>query len=304
MDEKQTLTNEQLEASLRSHRSAITLFKLLTYGSGLAAILLFIAGLIPIAVIVLVLSFVFGYQLSKHTKTLKKQLSENITSGVLSEVFENVDYNPFCHIPDELVEGAGMIFPFSYNRVRGSDHIKGIYKGLNVELSDITLFDVGSYFDEETQQWKEEEKQVFMGQWLVCDFGKMLSGEVHLSENAKKLRKQHKNDSVEMENAAFNDRFLTTSANAQEAYYLLTPHMMEYILTAASRSGGEVYMTFLRGGKLHVAVKTGRDFLELGKSDANIAHLRKKFLDELHWFTDIIDSLRLEDTLFRKEMNI
>ena len=132
------------------------------------------------------------------------------------------------------------------------------------------------------------------------DFGKELSGEVRLSENAKKLRRQHRSDSVEMENPAFNDRFLVTAASAQEAYYLLTPHMMEYILSAAGRSGGEVYMAFLRGGKLHIAVQTGRDFFELGKSAANIERLRQKFLGELRWFTGILDELRLADTLYRK----
>lgn len=41
-----------------------------------------------------------------------------------------------------------------------------------------------------------------------------LSGEVRISDNAKKLRKQHKNDSVEMENEVFNKRFLVTTGNA------------------------------------------------------------------------------------------
>ena len=80
--------------------------------------------------------------------------------------------------------------------------------------------------------------------------------------------------------------------------------MMEYILTAAGKAGGEVYMAFLRGGKLHVAVKTGRDFFELGKSEANVERLRQKFLGELHWFTDIIDELRLESALYKKETGV
>ena len=128
-----------------------------------------------------------------------------------------------------------------------------------------------------------------------------LSGEVRISDNAKKLRKQHKNDSVEMENEVFNKRFLVTTGNAQDAYYVLTPHMMEYILAMAGKSGGKVYMAFLRNGKLNVAVQTGRDFFELGKSEANIDKLRQKFLGELKWFTDIINTLRVEETLYKKE---
>ena len=50
-------------------------------------------------------------------------------------------------------------------------------------------------------------------------------------------------------------------------------------------------------------MQTGRDFFELGRSEANIDKLRQKFLGELKWFTDIIDTLRVEDTLYKKETN-
>ena len=52
---------------------------------------------------------------------------------------------------------------------------------------------------------------------------------------------------------------------------------------------------------MHVAVQTGRDFFELGKSNADVEELRQKFLGELRWFTDIVDTLRVEDTLYKKE---
>lgn len=304
MEENQNITNEQLEAALSNCRSKATLAKVVTYGSGAVMILMFFIGMIPIALICLVIALVGGYQLAKNTEALKKLLSENIVSSVLNEVFDRVEYDPFGRLPDELLRSAGMVFPFSYERARGSDHIKGTYKGLSIELSDVTLYHVEDHYNEEENRWEETEQKVFQGQWLICDFGKALSGEVRLSENTKALRKQHKNDRIEMENAVFNDRFLVTAENAQEAYYILTPHMMEYILSAAGKSGGQVYMTFLRGGKLHIAVKTGRDFFELGGSSANIDSLRQKFLGELRWFTDMIDELRVEDTFYKKETNI
>lgn len=304
MEEKQNLTNEQLEAALSSNRSKATVFKIVTYGGALAAICTFAIGLIPIAIICLILALVGGYQFAKNTEKIKKLLSENIVSSVLSEVFDDVEYNAFGRISDKTLESAGMVFPFSHESMRGSDYVKGTYKGLNVELSDVELIHVTDYYDEELEQWKQTEEKVFQGQWLVCDFGKELVGEVHLSEGGRKLRKQHKNNSVEMENAAFNDRFLVTAENAEEAYYILTPHMMEYILSMAGKSGGDVYLSFLRGGKLHIAVQTGKDFFELGKSAAKVDELRQKFLRELRWFTDIIDELRVEETLYKKENDV
>lgn len=119
---------------------------------------------------------------------------------------------------------------------------------------------------------------------------------MRLSENARVLRRQHKGDCVETESAAFNAHFLVTAEDARAAREVLTPRRMEDILAAADRSGGEVYMAFLRGGQLHVAVQTGRDFFELGKGAADVGQLRQKFLGELRWFTDIVDTLCREET--------
>ena len=298
MEEKQMMTNEQLEAELQSLRSKATVAKILTYGSGAAAILCFITGLIPVAIVFIVLALVGGYQLEKNSSRLKKILSDNVISSVLKEALgDAVEYNPWGKI-----NPGSMVFPFSYNCADGSDHIKAVYHGVNVELGDIELIDESEVTDEEGRTERTRNTQ-FKGQWLTCDFGKELAGEVYISERTKKTRKNLKSD-VMMDNEQFAKRFCVRANDPQEAYYILTPHMMEYIISIADKSGGTVYLSFLRSGKLHVAVQTGRDFFELGKSNANVEELRQKFLGELRWFTDIVDTLRVEDTLYKKESNI
>ena len=58
-------------------------------------------------------------------------------------------------------------------------------------------------------------------------------------------------------------------------------------------------MSFLRDGKFHIAVNSGEDFFELGKKKPDYETLRQIFLDQLHWYTDIIDELRLEPNLYK-----
>lgn len=298
MEEKQMMTNEQLEAEPQSLRSKATVAKILTYGSGAAAILCFITGLIPVAIVFIVLALVGGYQLEKNSSRLKKILSDNVISSVLKEALgDAVEYNPW----GKLNPGS-MVFPFSYNRADGSDHIKAVYNGLNIELGDIELINETDNTDENGNTQKNSQT-CFKGQWLTCDFGKELSGQVYISEWTKKDRRSMKSN-VTMDNEQFGKRFCVRADDPQESYYLLTPHMMEYITAMADKSGGTVYMSFLRDGKLHVAVQTGRDFFELGKNNANVEELRQKFLGELRWFTDIVDTLRVEDTLYKKESNI
>lgn len=298
MENKKNMTNEQLESALNSYRSKATLAKIVTYGSVAVMLLMFFTGMIPIALIFLLLSFVGGYQLSKNTQALKTILGDNIISGVLKEALgDAVEYNPMGR-----VNPGSMVFPFPYSRTDGSDHIKAVYKGLNIELSDIELINEEETTDEEGNT-ERSRTTFFKGQWLICDFGKELAGEVYVSERSRKDRSSMKSN-VTMENERFMKRFCVKAENQQEAYYILTPHMMEYIIRMADKSSGTVYLSFLRNGKMHIAVKTGRDFFELGKSEANVEGLRQKFLGELRWFTDIIDTLRVEDTLYKKETNV
>ena len=68
----------------------------------------------------------------------------------------------------------------------------------------------------------------------------------------------------------------------------------------ADKRGGEVYMSFLRKGKLHIAVKTNRDFFEMGSGSPDAAALRRKFTGEIRYFTDLIDELKLTDTIYKQ----
>lgn len=298
MEEKQ-MTNEELESQLESWRTKDWIFKILTYGgcAGLVVALVFLKNMALFAVF-MVVTIVLGIQWSKASGMVKKLLSDNIISVVIKEALgDDVEYNPGGRI-----QPGSMVFPFAYNQVSGSDHIKANYNGLNIELGDIELLNVTEDTDEDGNTHQHTDSYL-KGQWLICDFGKELAGEVYISEWTKKDRRKMKSN-VTMDNEEFSKRFCVRADNPEEAYYILTPHMMEYITSMADQSGATIYMSFLRNGKMHVAVKTGRDFFELGKDNVNVGELRQKFLGELRWFTNIVDTLRVEDNLYKKETNV
>ena len=297
MEEK--MTNKEVGSQLRSLRTKAKIAKVLTSVSGAVGVLCVWIGLIPVAIFFFVVCVVAGFRVEKNNSKLKKLLSDDVVSGVLKEALgDTVVYSPLG-----TINPGPMVFPFSYNCVEGSDHIKAVYHGLNIELGDISLIDESEFTDNETGQTEKQSLLYFKGQWLTCDFGKELAGEVYISERAKKKRRGMKSD-VSMDNEQFDTRFCVRANNPQEAFYILTPHMMEYITAMADKSGGLVYMSFLRNGKMHVAVQTGHDFFELGKTNTDAETLRQKFLGELRWFTDIVDTLRVEDTLYKKEANV
>ena len=220
MEEKQTMTNEQLEAAINSARAKEKIANFLIYGAGAAMILMFCLKKILPGIFFLVLLLVGGYLWGKSAGVAKKLLSDKVVGVVLKEVLgDAVEYNPWGKI-----NPGSMVFPFSYNCVDGSDHIKAVYNGLNIELGDVELIDKTEDTDEEGHT-NTRQDTVFKGQWLTCDFGKELAGQVYVSERSKKDHRSMKSN-VTMDNEQFSKRFCVRADDPQEAYYILTPHMM------------------------------------------------------------------------------
>lgn len=293
MEEK--ITNDNLEKEIKSLRASAKILKIISKITFVIGGIIVFLGMIPVGIILIIISGILEIVTDKNSKKIKSLLSDNIVDDVLKEVLgDNVEYNP-----GGCIHPGSIVFPFSYDTYEGSDHIKANYKGLNIEMGDIRLIREDKYTDDDGIP-QETSYNMFIGQWLKCDFGKELSGDVYISEWESRLDRKIMKSQAVMDNKEFADRFCVRADDPEQAFYILTPHMMEYILSMADKSGGRVYMSFMHGGQLNVAVKTNRDLFELGKTKADAGGLRQKYIDELKWFTDIVDTLRVEDTIYKK----
>ena len=130
------------------------------------------------------------------------------------------------------------------------------------------------------------------------DLGRELSAQVSLFPRTG-FQRLIRTDTIKTGNEVFDKHFTVRSDDGEKVFHILTPHMIEYILSAAEISGGKLYMSFLKEGKLHIAVESDCDFFEAGKGSIDADRLREKFTTQIRWFTDMIDELRLTDTLYR-----
>ncbi len=259
-------------------------------------VLLFFSGSFPFAVPILLIVAIlvlFGAGMIQADK-LKKFVSESIVQKALEDVFDGITYHSGRHISDSYVHASNMGLP-RFDRIEGSDYVKGTYKGLRIEMSDVTLIEEEITTDEDGNQQRNDHN-VFRGLWLVCDFGKTLSADMRLWEWGG-LR--FTNKGIQTDNEQFNKTFRVESEVPVEAFYILTPHMMEYILGMKSRAGGHIHMCFARDGKVQIAVDSGRDSFEVSGRETDASALRQKFVSEIRYVTDIIDELRLVDTLYK-----
>ena len=293
------MTNEQLSKELGRHRMLAAAGRLLSFAS-IAEILVCIFMQEIWFILLGIIAGGIGTCLErKHREAVKHMLGDEVIGGVLREMLEQVEYQPFGHLPEAAVKDSHLELPFGYDRIKGSDYVRAVYRGLNIEFSDIELFQVESTWDEEMNNWKENEKRVFQGQWLVCDYGRELSAEVKLMPRTNEaLRRRFKGQDIQTGHEMFDRRFILISENGQEARNFFSPRRMDFLLAMADKSGGEVYLSLQQSGRLNIAVQSGRNFFELGRGEVDITQLRSNFIGEVRWFTDVIEQMNPEDIGF------
>lgn len=258
-----------------------------------------VLGLVAMLAGLLVLGIGIAPQYSARGE-MRNYLGGTVIPVVLSQVFEDLEYEKNGYIDGGLIKSVDMSFPFRFDDVIGSDHVRGTYRGVHVELSDIRLMTVSTYTATDKDgnpRTEEKRKTVFQGQWLILDFHKELSADLCVFEGGRKRSGQ-----IETESTAFNEKFGISCDSAHDAFYILTPHMMEHLMTMDQRTGGNIYLHFLKEGKVHAAVNSGRDHFEAGSLEyVKVSELLRRFRDEVWYVTDLIDTLLTVDTLYKQQ---
>lgn len=288
-------TDEEISAELKKLQRKNTLGKIMILVGFPGIIAFFMLDQPIIALVCIAVLAVGAFFAKKSGDAIKQTAGSGILEGVLGEVFEEVDYKPFERLSGSLIDSAD--FQFSYDEIEGNDYVKAKYKGLNIEMSDIQLIDI-SYSTDSDGHTQETRSTVFKGMWLVCDFGKELTADVRVCERTK-LGKMLGKGGIKTENEAFNKQFNIRSENAEEAFYILTPHMMEYIVQMDEKAKARTYLSFLRSGKLHVALDSGKDAFEIKGRMSDATKIREQFTQEIRYVTDLIDELRIADNVFK-----
>ncbi len=309
MSEKQ-LSDEEINEIINQEKKTKRLGSFLVFFS----ILLFVFGayihmisesnsndFFTLDTLIIIIALIFAvagmYFRDKAKRNAKNNAAFQLVQSALGEVFTNVEYAPEQRLHESYIKETEF---FQYDTITGSDYVKATYKDVNVEMSDITLHK--KEIRRSKDDISEKEVMIFKGLWMICDFHKKLSTELALIER-KGLGKKLSIGGIKTESETFNKRFYIKSQSPHEAFYILTPHMMEYIIAMDEKADGYTYMYFLREGKVHIAINSRRDSFEMNSLNTNAVELRERFKSELSYITELIDELRLVDTLFEENTN-
>lgn len=166
--------------------------------------------------------------------------------------FSNLSYTPeggfgYEEIRDSLVVNCG-----EYKYFKSEDRLAGKLYAMPFSYSDV----VTRYFRRNGK--KSELRTIFSGQVMrftlpedcKWSFGHLQIFEKELFSNLKGRTAPYK---IQTENEAFNRRFEIFAADEHNAFYLLTPRMLEQITRFADYANCQIALTFV-GMSLYVAV--------------------------------------------------
>ena len=144
---------------------------------------------------------------------------------------------------------------------------------------------------EETGQWEKNEREVYTGQWMLCELNREFPTWLTIWPR-ERMDKLFGSKTIRTGNETFDKRFNVSSDDEAAALHILTPDCAEKILALADSSFGKLAINLNSDGRLYLAVHSGHGFFDLGKGREDPAQLRRRFTRELMWFTNMIDVFR------------
>jgi hypothetical protein len=217
-----------------------------------------------------------------------KMLLSNMIEDTLKKNFELIEYNHDSHISEAMVRETKF---FNIKRIYGSDLIRANYKGVGFEFSDIW------FYREKKHQVKVNESGD-KGQWLVIRMTKEINPPVTVSELAGLSFLKGNQTMVKMENMAFNKQFMVFTEDPQKAFYVLTPHFMEFIMSLKQLTDSKLHLCFA-GFHAYIVACTGRNsFYPYDKDGYGLNLLRNKMQREVDFIKRVIDGFLQNERLF------
>lgn len=232
----------------------------------------------------------------------KNIFKEEFVKNALKSVFDNLIYDPKRGIDEDTIANTGMIY--MGNSFSSNDYISGTYKNVKFVQSDVEIQEITTHTDGKGNSYTNVD-DILVGKWMIFDFNKSFKANIqvkskffgHSNLGIEFGESRYKN--VLMEDDDFNKKFTIHAQDEHDAFYVLTPQLMERIKNLNDGLKGKMMFCFI-DNKLHVALNNNRDSFEYSvfkKLDEDV--INKYVSEEIRIITDFVDKLNLDNDLFK-----
>lgn len=252
-----------------------------------------------------VISIVSAIILSGSKKKYVDNFKDYFVRRTLEKIFTDLHYEPDKGISESVISGTGMMN--TGDRYTANDLIYGKYKNISFMQSDICI-------EEEHQSTDSDGHTttyyvtIFQGRWMIFDFNKTFKANVEVCEKGFSgnqantlFGKANKYQKVKMESEEFNKKFRVYAQDPHDAFYIITPSLMEKINRLEAANKGKLFLGFCNN-QLHVGIHDGSDSFEPGScfSKINEEEVMNRMSTDVSKITMFVDELELDNDLFRK----
>ncbi len=268
----------------------VVFFVILACGSGSSY------GLVPIGFVLatVIVSVKYAYDSNNFNKLYK----DNIVFPCLQSSFTDVEYNPNKGISRSLIRDTKMMS--TGDCFNSSDYLKAKYKDISFECSDVHIQTKSTDSDGDTTY-----TTIFKGQWYIFDFNKSFKSDIEVCEKrfgsnlTGNIFSSNKLKKVELEDIDFHKNFKVYAKDEIDAFYILTPSMIERIKKLNEEISGKFLFCFC-DNKLHVGLYNNKDLYEHSIfSKVDLEKAKEKVLGELFVIIKFVDTLKLDNSLFK-----
>ena len=219
---------------------------------------------------------------------------------MVREAIPDAVYQPEYGFPRQQIAQTGLMM--MGNIYKSEDYIRGTYNNVSFERSDVLIQDESSDSDGHSHT-----TTYLRGRWMIFESNKNFEADLQIIQQgfayAKKrtgifTKKTERRHAFKTEDEQFNKMFKCLCQNEVEAFYLLTPGLMQGLMQLVSMSDGKVMIGFV-DNQLHVAINSHKDYLEPPIYHSPDSDDIMKVKNEINAVTSFVRGLNLDRKIFK-----
>lgn len=245
--------------------------------------------------IMFIVSIVFLGKSAMHAKVFKDFVKSDLVPTLLEDQFDEVSYEPKSHISMDRINGTGLIK--RPDRYQGEDYIKGSYKDVKFEVSDINLKERVETRDSKGNV-QVSYQTYFKGRWYIYRYQKQFDEVLKIVEGRGGHANKRGLVKFETESMAFNKKFAIYASSKEFGFYLITSSMLEKLLELEALHRGSIVYCY-QNNELHIGVNDRRDYMEFKLKTPINEKTLEIFMSDIDLIPSIINEFRLDSSKFK-----
>ncbi|MBO4789213.1 MAG: DUF3137 domain-containing protein [Lachnospiraceae bacterium] len=237
---------------------------------------------------------------ARRQKEFRSAYKQLVINNAAAGMFDRYLYSPEAGISRDEIAATGIMS--LGNRYSSEDMVEGVYKGVSFRRADM-------YIADHRSNGKSSYTVVYLrGSWLTFQYNKKFLADLQVCtkdfgyERAKTSRlfnsKEERRHKFETESIEFNRAFDCNCQQDAEAFYLLTPRVMQMLLLLKDEFDCPFMVGFVNN-QLHFALNSGKNSMEPSVfGELNYTAEIEKNRRELKIITNIVDSLAIDRQIF------